>query len=113
MFCGSVLAATVAGRSGAVEVAVEARPVKRWYKGMLHCHAYRSDGRAFPEHAAQPYYDYGYHFFCLSDHNRFAGNKVCWRDVIESDDKATAYGMKSFNHPKVMMAWTQPYRNDA
>ena len=85
MFCGSVLATTVAGGSGAVEPAVEARPAKRWYKGMLHCHTYWSDGRAFPEHAAQAYYDYGYHFFCLSDHNRFAANKDYWRDVCEDE----------------------------
>ena len=85
MFCGSLLATAVAGREDAVADALAAGTPKRWYKGMLHCHTYWSDGRAFPEQAAQAYYDCGYHFFCLSDHNRFAANPDYWRDVREDE----------------------------
>jgi len=81
-FCGSVLAATlVKGAS-----ASSAEPgQKRWYKGMLHCHSYWSDGRAFPEQAARAYREAGYHFFCLSDHNRLGADRSHWRDVCEDE----------------------------
>ncbi len=57
----------------------------RWYKGMLHCHCYWSDGRAFPEQGAKAYFDYGYHFYCMSDHNRLGKNRNYWRDVCEDE----------------------------
>jgi len=56
---------------------------KRWYKGMLHCHCYWSDGRAFPEQGAAAYLKHGYHFYCMSDHNRLGKRTDYWRDVCE------------------------------
>jgi len=41
----------------------------RWWKGNLHTHTYRSDGKAFPEEAAALYRREGFHFFGFSDHN--------------------------------------------
>lgn len=68
--------------SGAEPVAAAA---KRWYKGMLHSHSYWSDGRAFPEQAAAAYLKHGYHFYCLSDHNRTGMNPANWREVCEDE----------------------------
>ena len=42
---------------------------KKWYRGSLHMHTYRSDGAAFPEEAAALYKRLGYHFVALTDHN--------------------------------------------
>lgn len=82
-FCGSALAFAAIG---GVSSALAATPVtKRWYKGMLHCHCYWSDGRAFPEQGAKAYYDHGYHFYCMSDHNRLGKNPDYWREVCEDE----------------------------
>ena len=81
-FCGSALA--LAAMGAARGIAAPERG-KRWYKGMLHCHSYWSDGRAFPEQSAKAYYDRGYHFYCMSDHNRLGKNASYWRDVCEDE----------------------------
>ena len=82
-FCASSLALAAMGTMPSVAGA--ANVGKRWYKGMLHCHCYWSDGRAFPEQGAKAYYDRGYHFYCMSDHNRFGENPSYWRDVCEDE----------------------------
>ena len=82
-FCASSLALAAMGTMPSVAGA--ANVGKRWYKGMLHCHCYWSDGRAFPEQGAKAYYDWGYHFYCMSDHNRFGENPSYWRDVCEDE----------------------------
>ena len=51
-----------------VAAARGAEPV-RWWKGNLHTHTLWSDGDHFPEVATQWYYEHGYHFLALSDHN--------------------------------------------
>ena len=66
-------------------VATAAGDAKRWYKGMLHCHSYWSDGRAFPEQSVQAYCRRGYHFYCLSDHNRLGKDGAYWRNVCEDE----------------------------
>jgi hypothetical protein len=40
----------------------------RFYRGNLHCHSDRSDGRVSPEAVARAYREAGYDFICLSDH---------------------------------------------
>lgn len=40
-----------------------------WWKGNLHTHTLWSDGDQFPEVVTQWYYEHGYHFLALSDHN--------------------------------------------
>lgn len=82
-FCESALALAAMGVVPSVSSASSG--VKRWYKGMLHCHSYWSDGRAFPEQGAKAYYDRGYHFYCMSDHNRLGKNPSYWRDVCEDE----------------------------
>ena len=42
-----------------------------WYKGNLHCHSCRSDGKATPEHVAKFYKFIGHDFLGLSDHNQY------------------------------------------
>lgn len=57
----------------------------QWYRGQLHTHSYWSDGRAFPEQAVEAYKQRGYHFLSLTDHNRFADNPDCWREVCAEE----------------------------
>ncbi len=40
-----------------------------WWKGNLHTHTLWSDGDQFPEVVTEWYYEHGYHFLALSDHN--------------------------------------------
>ena len=40
----------------------------RWYKGNLHTHTTRSDGRKSPEEVADLYREQGYDFLALTDH---------------------------------------------
>jgi hypothetical protein len=40
----------------------------RFFRGNLHCHSTRSDGRIEPEEVAAAYRRLGYDFICLSDH---------------------------------------------
>lgn len=40
-----------------------------WWKGNLHTHTLWSDGDQFPEVVTQWYYEHGYHFLAISDHN--------------------------------------------
>lgn len=56
-----------------------------WFKGQLHAHSYWSDGRGFPEQAIRAYRDLGFHFLCLSEHNRFAANPDEWREVAAEE----------------------------
>ena len=39
-----------------------------WYKGNLHTHTTRSDGRKSPEEVMALYRDHGYDFLALTDH---------------------------------------------
>ena len=82
-FCGSAFA--LAAMGAVPSVAKASAGGTRWYRGMLHCHCYWSDGRAFPEQGAKAYYDHGYHFYCMSDHNRLGKNPDYWRDVCEDE----------------------------
>jgi hypothetical protein len=41
-----------------------------WYKGNLHSHTTRSDGRVTPEERVRGYEQHGYDFLALSDHGR-------------------------------------------
>ena len=40
-----------------------------WYKGALHLHTTRSDGRLTPAQSVQAHRDHGYHFMAATDHN--------------------------------------------
>lgn len=55
-----------------------------WWKGNLHTHTLWSDGDQFPEVATQWYYEHGYHFLALSDHNVLQRGKRWVRP--DSDD---------------------------
>jgi hypothetical protein len=44
----------------------------RLYKGNVHAHSRRSDGRLTPAEVARAYREAGYHFLALSDHERYA-----------------------------------------
>ncbi len=63
----------------------ENEPSARWWKGNLHTHSFWSDGTDFPDMIARWYYDRGYHFLALSDHNILSRGRR-WMDVgtIES-----------------------------
>ena len=40
----------------------------RFYRGNLHCHTTRSDGRLSPQEAAAVYQEQGYDFLAVTDH---------------------------------------------
>jgi hypothetical protein len=40
-----------------------------WYKGALHAHTTRSDGRLTPEESVAFHREYGYHFLAITDHD--------------------------------------------
>ncbi|MCK6579050.1 MAG: CehA/McbA family metallohydrolase [Anaerolineae bacterium] len=40
----------------------------RWYRGNLHTHSTRSDGRLSPEAVCRFYREHGYHFLAITDH---------------------------------------------
>lgn len=46
-----------------------------WWKGNLHTHTLWSDGDQFPEVVTEWYYENGYHFLALSDHNVLSRGK--------------------------------------
>ena len=53
---------------------------KNKYKGNLHCHTTLSDGQMTPEQIVNAYYDHGYAFVALSDHDRFYSHNDLQRD---------------------------------
>ncbi len=74
-----ILAAAVAA------LPVQAADGLQWFRGQLHAHSYWSDGRAFPEQAIDAYKQRGYHFLCLTDHNRFPEDTGYWCKVTNED----------------------------
>jgi len=50
-------------------------PEGNFYKGNIHSHTTRSDGRLSPEAAISEYRDRGYHFLILTEHNRYTDLK--------------------------------------
>ncbi len=53
---------------------------KKWWKGNLHTHTTRSDGRRTPEEAVGLYRDSGYDFLALTDH--WVCSESCVRDGL-------------------------------
>lgn len=51
----------------------------QWYRGNTHTHTFWSDGKEFPETAADRYKQMGYHFLALSDHNVVSRGER-WKD---------------------------------
>ncbi|MEE9368893.1 MAG: hypothetical protein V3V05_08510 [Pontiella sp.] len=58
----------------------------QWYKGNTHTHTFWSDGKEFPETAADRYKDMGYHFLALSDHNIVSRGAGLWPCAVQPDD---------------------------
>ncbi|MEX0778737.1 MAG: hypothetical protein WD491_00330 [Balneolales bacterium] len=61
-----------------------------WWKGNLHTHTLWSDGDQFPEVSTQWYYEHGYHFLALSDHNTFLRGKR-WINMKDRPDVYELY----------------------
>ena len=49
---------------------------RKWFKGNLHTHTNRSDGRLSPEESVALYREHGYDFMALTDHWKLSGNAV-------------------------------------
>lgn len=47
------------------------RPQGHWYRGCLHIHTQASDGVLTPSEVIEKYKRAGYHFVCITDHDRF------------------------------------------
>lgn len=65
----------------------------RWFRGNLHTHSTRSDGRLSPEAVCQFYKQHGYHFLAITDHfmERF-GYPVTDTTPFRTDDFTTLFG---------------------
>ena len=81
-FVGAGAAFLAAAGGGCATRLAETAVEKRWYKGMLHCHSYWSDGHAFPEQMVAAYRQLGYDFMSLTDHNRLSMHADEWREVF-------------------------------
>jgi len=55
---------------------------RNWYKGNLHSHTVNSDGKLTPAQAVLAYRQHGYHFMCLSDHDKYTD--LC--DEFDTED---------------------------
>lgn len=49
---------------------------RKWFKGNLHTHTNRSDGRLSPEESVALYREHGYDFMALTDHWKLSENSV-------------------------------------
>ncbi len=63
-----------------------------WWKGNLHTHTLWSDGDQFPEVVSEWYYEHGYNFLALSDHNILARGKK-WIKPTENRFAQSGGGM--------------------
>lgn len=54
----------------------------QWYKGNIHSHTTQSDGMLTPKEAVNLYQENGYHFLCLSDHDKY----VDYKDKFNTED---------------------------
>ena len=58
--------------AAAAAFAHEDKPAPKWYRGNTHTHTVLcGHADTTPEAVARWYLDRGYHFLCLSEHNRF------------------------------------------
>ncbi len=77
----------------------------RWWKGNLHTHSLWSDGNDFPEMIAAWYFEHGYNFLALSDHNILsAGQK--WM-AIEDVERRGGGGVVERYRRKFGLAWLE------
>lgn len=62
-----------------------------FYKGNLHSHTTNSDGHLTPEEAVALFRSQGYHFLCLSEHDRYTD----YRTQFNSDDFIILPGLEA------------------
>ncbi|MGF1670196.1 MAG: PHP domain-containing protein [Balneolaceae bacterium] len=67
-----------------------------WWKGNLHTHTLWSDGDQFPEVVTEWYYEQGYHFLALSDHNILSRGQK-WINPAESPYAESGGGMEVYD----------------
>lgn len=53
-----------------------------WYKGNLHSHTTNSDGMLTPQESVKRFKEHGYHFLCLSEHDKYTD----YRSEFNTDD---------------------------
>lgn len=63
----------------------------QFYKGNLHSHTTVSDGCLSPKEAAAMFRARGYHFVCLSEHDRYTD----WRDTLNCEDFLILPGLEA------------------
>jgi hypothetical protein len=67
-----VLSVLVVAAATKQDAAAPPAPAQKWFRGNTHCHTFLcGHADSTPEAVAQWYLDHGYHFLCLSEHNRF------------------------------------------
>ena len=73
------------------------------FKGNLHSHTTNSDGCLTPEQAAEAYRAQGYHFLCLSEHDRFTD----YRALLTREDFLILPGLEASSN---LVTASQPAR---
>ena len=73
------------------------------FKGNLHSHTTNSDGCLTPEQAAEAYRAQGYHFLCLSEHDRFTD----YRARLNREDFLILPGLEASSN---LVTASQPVR---
>ncbi|MDD3402798.1 MAG: PHP domain-containing protein [Hespellia sp.] len=62
-----------------------------WYKGNLHSHTVNSDGMLTPEESVKLFKEHGYHFLCLSEHDKYTD----YREKFNCDNFIILPGMEA------------------
>jgi len=62
-----------------------------WYRGNLHSHTVNSDGKLTPAESAALYRAHGYHFLCLSEHDRYTD----YRGELDREDFIILPGLEA------------------
>jgi hypothetical protein len=85
------------------EVALFTEP--NWYKGNLHTHTTRSDGRKEPQDAVNWYKSHGYSFIALTDHDLFTPEEnhdgFIVLPGVEMSAHTVGFGMPAMDHVPV------------
>jgi len=65
--------------------------IGHWYKGNLHSHTTNSDGCLTPEQSVALFREHGYHFLCLSEHDKYTD----YRSQFDCEDFILLPGLEA------------------
>lgn len=68
---------------------------EHWWRGNLHTHSLWSDGNDFPEMITKWYFDQGYHFLALTDHNVLSQGER-WMNLVTIEQRAGTTALEKY-----------------